>query len=459
MLTLLYVLAFMDRSNIGNARVAGMNVDLGLTPAQYNICLTVFFFPYALFEVPSNIILKLMRPSWWICILVVSWGTVMTLQGIVQGYGGLAATRTMLGVTEAGFFPAATYLLTTWYCRWETQTRMALFFSAASLAGAFSGLLAFGIQHMDGIGGLGGWRWIFVLEGILTVCIGATLPWILPDSPSRASFLTQAEKEFMHRRLEQDAGTKSGKVNVDDGFDWTQIRAALLDWKIYVGVVIYWGNRYVYARCYRAADTNDINCSICIYGFSFAAPTIILELGYTSAEAQLMTIPIYTAAAIATIIFARLADRHQTRWLFVVIPFCIASVGFIGLLSIPHPRLPGLTYAFLFFITCGLYPAVICCISWVANNLAPTWKRATGMASLMTLGNLGGAIGSNIFLANDAPHYWLGYGLSLGILIAGLGSTFLLKFTYSSLNKQRDAMSEDEIRRRYTEGESSFVDL
>lgn len=113
MLTLLYVLAFMDRSNIGNARIAGMNADLNLTPSQYNICLTVFFFPYALFEVPSNIVLKLMRPSWWICILVVSWGTVMTLQGLVQGYGGLAATRTMLGVTEAGFFPAATYLLTT----------------------------------------------------------------------------------------------------------------------------------------------------------------------------------------------------------------------------------------------------------------------------------------------------------------------------------------------------------
>lgn len=172
-----------------------------------------------------------------------------------------------------------------------------------------------------------------------------------------------------------------------------------------------------------------------------------------------MTIPIYTAAAIATILFARLADRHQTRWLFVVIPFCIASIGFIGLLSIPHPRLPGLTYALLFFITCGLYPAVICCISWVANNLAPTWKRATGMASLMTLGNLGGAIGSNVFLANEAPHYWLGYGLSLGILIAGLGSTLLLRYTYSRLNKQRDAMSEDEVRRRYTEGESELISL
>lgn len=118
----------------------------------------VFFIPYALFEVPSNIVLKLMRPSWWICILMVSWGIVMTLQGIVQNYHGLVATRTMLGFAESGFFPAATYLLTTWYCRFEVQTRLSVFFSAASMAGAFSGLLAFGIEKMAGVGGLNGWR-------------------------------------------------------------------------------------------------------------------------------------------------------------------------------------------------------------------------------------------------------------------------------------------------------------
>lgn len=114
MLTLLYVLAFLDRGNIGNAKIAGMSKDLDLSGVEYNLALTVFFFPYAIFEVPSNIVLKLMRPSWWICILMVSWGTVMTLQGIVQSYHGLIITRVFLGLTESGFFPAATFLLTTW---------------------------------------------------------------------------------------------------------------------------------------------------------------------------------------------------------------------------------------------------------------------------------------------------------------------------------------------------------
>lgn len=168
---------------------------------------------------------------------------VLTLQGIVHSYSGLLATRFFLGMAEAGFFPAATYLLTTWFCRWELQTRLAIFFSAASLAGAFSGLLAFGIQHMDGIAGLRGWRWIFILEGILTVLIGASVPWVLPDSPDRASWLTPEEKHVIKTRLQYDAGTAGAKVGSQDSFQWKYLKEALMDWKIYLGCIIYWGNR------------------------------------------------------------------------------------------------------------------------------------------------------------------------------------------------------------------------
>jgi len=114
MLTLLYVLAFLDRGNIGNAKIAGMTEDLKMNGTMYNIALTVFFFPYCVFEVPSNIVLKILRPSLWICFLMVTWGIVMTMQGIVKNYHGILITRIFLGLTESGFFPAATYLLTTW---------------------------------------------------------------------------------------------------------------------------------------------------------------------------------------------------------------------------------------------------------------------------------------------------------------------------------------------------------
>lgn len=163
MLALLYLLSFLDRGNIGNAKIEGLTDTLGLTGPEYNWCLTIFFFSYAAFEVPSNLLLKRLRPSFWLPTIMVAWGVVMTLMGIVQNYSGLLAARFFLGVTEAGLFPGVAYYITMWYCRHEAQFRQALFFSAASVAGAFSGLLAFGIAHMDGVGGLEGWRWIFIL--------------------------------------------------------------------------------------------------------------------------------------------------------------------------------------------------------------------------------------------------------------------------------------------------------
>jgi MFS family permease len=183
MLALLYLLSFLDRTapssqgpgpctdngytggNIGNAKIEGLQEDLGLTDDQYNWCLTAFFFTYAAFEVPSNLMLKKVRPSIWLPAIMVAWGIVMTLMGIVHNYAGLLSARIFLGVTEAGLFPGVAYYLTNWYKREEIQLRQAMFFSAASVAGAFSGLLAFAIGKMEGVGGLHGWQWIFILEG------------------------------------------------------------------------------------------------------------------------------------------------------------------------------------------------------------------------------------------------------------------------------------------------------
>lgn len=364
---------------------------------------------------------------------------VMTLQGLVKSYEHLIVTRIFLGMTEAGFFPAATFLVTTWYCRWQLQTRMAIFYSAASLAGSFSGLLAFGIQHMDGVGGLGGWRWIFILEGIITVLFGCLVPWTLPDTLDDASFLTQEEKRFIKLQMQREQGV-SGTETADtkDGLDWGAIKDALKDWKIYLAVVMYWGN------------------CISTYGFNFSAPTIIHQLGYSSTQAQLLTVPPYFVGSCSTLLFAYLSDKYRRRWVFIVIPFSIALVGYTALLAIPHPRLPGLTYFFLFWITAGLYASIIGTVSWVGNNLAPAFKRAVGMAILMTVGNLGGTVGSNIFLEEQAPHYWLGYGLSLGIIVAAISCTVVLRVVTQRLNKSRDQISEDEVRTRYSEGESQY---
>jgi hypothetical protein len=157
---------------------------------------------------------------------------------------------------------------------------------------------------------------------------------------------------------------------------------------------------------------------------------------------------------IGTPLIAFYADKHQTRWPFIVGPYCISAIGFLGLLSIPHPRLPGLTYAFLFCIPAGVYPPLIGLVSWVGNNLAPSWKRAVGMALLICMGNFGGAIGSNIYLENQKPNYWLGFWFGLGISVAAVIATVVLKFEYQRLNRRKETEgTEEEVRAKYGDEE------
>ncbi|KAI1608295.1 major facilitator superfamily domain-containing protein [Exophiala viscosa] len=439
LLALLYLVAFIDRGNIGNAKIAGLYDDLHLHGLQYNVALTLFFIPYGFFEVPSNIVLKVLRPSIWLSILMFSWGTVMTLMGTISSYQGLLITRFFLGVAESGFFPAATYLLTIWYKRYEVMQRMAVFYAAASLSGAFSGLLAYAIEHMDGISGLPGWKWIFILEGLVPVALSFVLYFVLPDSPETARFLTKEEKEFIINRLALETGSGHGRVTNSDRIQFKYVKAAFKEWKIFAAVVMFWAN------------------TIGVYGFTATVPSVIEGLGYSSANAQLMTIPVYVFAMILTLVFAFWSDRIQQRTPFIMAGFSIGVVGFIAELAIPHPRLPGLTYAFLFPLAGGLYSPFVPIVCLVGNNLAPSSKRAVGMALLISLGNWGGICGSNIYIASEAPKYPAGFATSLAICVCAILMAALLRRAYQNENKRRDELmrgkTDAEIRAQYTEQE------
>lgn len=159
-----------------NGTKSSLSLDLHLPATGYNTALTIFFIPYILFEIPSNIILKRLSPRVWLSICMFAFGLVTICQGLVQSYSGLLATRFFLGVAEAGMFPGCFYLIGMWYRRHEAQKRFSFFFSSTTLAGAFGGLLASAISKMNGIRGYAAWRWIFILEGILT-CVVAV--WTL----------------------------------------------------------------------------------------------------------------------------------------------------------------------------------------------------------------------------------------------------------------------------------------
>ncbi|KAJ9636860.1 hypothetical protein H2199_007854 [Coniosporium tulheliwenetii] len=206
----LYAIALIDRVNISNARVAGMDQDLGLRiGARYTIALVMFFPPYFLFELPSNILLRRVGSANWLSFIAFSWGVVMIGQGFVKSYKTLAVCRWFLGTFEAGFFPGCVYLVSCWYVRYEVQKRLAAFYLTSSLIGGFSNILAYGLMQMEGVAGVRGWQWIFIIEGLLTVTI-ATIAWFIiidfPDKAERKGFLNHSEAAFIARRIENDRG-------------------------------------------------------------------------------------------------------------------------------------------------------------------------------------------------------------------------------------------------------------
>ncbi|KAK6209132.1 hypothetical protein LQW54_006586 [Pestalotiopsis sp. IQ-011] len=419
MLALLYLLSFLDRGNIGNAKIEGLQEDLNMTSDQYNWCLTVFFFSYAAFEVPSNLLLKKLRPSRWLPLIMVAWGIVMTLMGIVRSYSGLLAARFFLGVAEAGLFPGCA--LTMWYCRHEIQLRQAMFFSAASIAGAFSGLLAFGISKMDGVGNLEGWRWIFILEGIATVIIAVLAFFCLHDFPETAKFLTEEERAFVVFRLkygQNKEATLKGQRSVAevDEFQWKYVWQAFRDWQIWINIFVYWG----------------IVCPL--YGISLFLPTIIKNLGYTSSTAQLLTVPIYITAAILAIIFAYISDRVGKRSPFVISFLFMMIIGFALCISTENPKV---VYGGVFVAACAIYPSFPGNIAWLSNNLAGSYKRSAGMALQIGVGNLAGALASNFYRARDSPRYILGHALELGFISVGIIAALIQVFAYAAINKKR----------------------
>jgi MFS family permease len=162
---LTYLLCFLDRINIGNAKLYGLEEDLNLHGTQYQTAVALLFVTYVLVEVPSNLMLKHFTPSRYIAVLTIAWGIISTLTGVVQSFGGLVACRLLLGLAEGGLFPGLTVYLTMFYTKKELALRIGYLFVSSAIAGACGGLLAYGIGFMDGIAGLSGWRWIFIIEG------------------------------------------------------------------------------------------------------------------------------------------------------------------------------------------------------------------------------------------------------------------------------------------------------
>ncbi|KAL4251559.1 MFS transporter superfamily protein [Abortiporus biennis] len=412
-LTLMYLCSFLDRGNIGNAKLQGLTTQLDLTGNKYNIALTMYFIPYCLFECPANLVLKKFRPSRWLPGITVTWGIIMTLMGLVKNYPQLVGTRVVLGVTEAGLFPGVVYYLSIWYPRHMLQYRVGIFYGGATIAGAFSGLLAFGISFMGGTRGLLGWSWIFIIEGMATVVVGIISFFILVDFPATASFLTPEEKAYVLWKKRYD----NSSVGEEEHFEMRHLYAALMDWQIWIQILVY------------------MSVIGPLYGISLFLPSIINGFGFGTTISQLLTVPPYVFATIVLLIFAWWSDKIQKRSPFILAGLVMLLIGFaINISEAPI----GVKYFGTFFCVAGSYAAFPGVIAWLGNNLAGQYKRGVGMALHIGIGNFAGAIASNIYRSQDAPRYLIGHGVELMFVGIGFITLPLMVFLYTRINKQRD---------------------
>lgn len=233
----LYLFSFLDRVNIGNARLYGLEEDLGLSSNQFQVAVSILFVTYLLFEVPSNLVLKLFTPRRWIAFIALAWGLIATMTGLVQNYGGLIAVRLLLGAVEAGLFPGLNVYLTFFYSKHELALRVGYLFVSAAIAGALGGLLAYGIGHMDGIQGMSGWRWIMIIEGIPSFLLGVITYFALPNDAQSAYFLTKEEKALMEVRRRREYGSTAGAQE----FSKKDMVRAFTDWKVWAFSIAQFG--------------------------------------------------------------------------------------------------------------------------------------------------------------------------------------------------------------------------
>ncbi|KDN41954.1 MFS general substrate transporter [Tilletiaria anomala UBC 951] len=425
--SVLYLFSFLDRTAIGNAKVAGMNVELGITATEYALALSLFFVTYGLLEVPSNLMLKKYGAKLWLPFIVFWWGVVMTLTGVVQNAGGLIAARIMLGAAEAGLFPGVSLLLSFLYPRAYISLRIGTFFSAATVAGAFGGLLAYGLSHVNA-GSYSGWRWLFIVEGLLTVGVAIISYFLLFSNVDGAKFLTDKEKHYIKDRLTYD-GTD---VPMNDEFAWKFVIAGLIDWKTWVSLITY------------------IGTVTPLYSIALTLPSILkTTLGYDAIQSQILTIPVYCVAAINVLLFSYFSDRTKNRAYFICLGTGVSAIGWImGFAS----RNPKVRYAACFIGALGSYAGFPPLIALLSQNVGGKSKRSVTLAIQVGIGGMCGIISSNIFLPQEAPNYPTAYIINIACNIVAfwgaLGLIFMLRLANARKQRMVDSGEAAKLTRK-----------
>ncbi|KAF5633157.1 major facilitator superfamily transporter [Fusarium tjaetaba] len=410
--TIIYLLCFIDRANIGNAKIAGLEADLKMQGYDFNISLSIFYISYILFEIPLNLLCKRIGPGWFIPACCLGFGICTTCTAFVNDFSTLCGLRFLLGVFEAAMLPANVYYLSRWYRRSELTFRLSFVIISASLAGAFGGLLASAILRLESFGSLHSWRMIFAIE------VGVISFFTLTDRVETATWLSSEQKTLANGRIMSE---RIGTTEVIDKFGTKRMLRGILNPVVLPTAVISFFN------------------FITVHGLSFFLPTVVRTIfpQHSVENQQLLTVPPNVLGTIMCMLFCYISWKVDKRGIFLIIcaPFSMIGYSMFLATSNPHVR-----YAATFLPVCGIFAMGAFPNAHVSANVISDTSRSSAVAFNVMLGNIGGLVSTWAFLPFDGPEYRIGNGLNL----AAQSTIFLIGicmyFAIERSNKRRSGV-------------------
>ncbi|TCD66551.1 hypothetical protein EIP91_001272 [Steccherinum ochraceum] len=419
-IVLIFIMNYIDRTAVSAARLKGIEADLQLQDTQYDTVLAVLYASYVPAQIPSNMILnRISRPSFYISICVILWGLMSALTGVSKNYAGLLATRIFVGFPEAAFYPGAIYLLSRWYTRKELAFRSAILYGGLLISNAFGSLMAAGIlSNMEGKMGIRAWRWLFYIEGAITICIGFFAMWALPDYPNNTRWISPAQRRLAMVRLSEDAGEADEDTSEDSAM--SGLIQALKDPKVPIMAVM---------TCAQLLGLSFVNFF----------PTLTATLGFSTTISLVLAAPPWIFATIVCCIGAWHADRTGERFFHISGWWWGAIIGYIIGVSTMST---GGRYFAMFLMAAG-YSGFALTAVWVSNAVPrPPAKRAAAISIVNGFGNMGNLIGSYAWKSQWGPNYHP----SMFIGIASFALASVLAFVVRCiLVKQNENLEREEM--------------
>ncbi|KAM0747823.1 MFS general substrate transporter [Meredithblackwellia eburnea MCA 4105] len=410
-LVIMYIFNYLDRQNLSAARLANIEKDLGLSDVDYQTCISILFAGYILMQTPSNIIASKIRwPAVWICLAMCIWGCLSAATAGVKSFGGLLACRFILGFCESVFFPGAIFMLSCFYNKKQLATRAAILYSGSQLGNAFGGLLAIGILKLDGVHGIQGWRWLFIIEGVATVALAAIFATYLPNSPQTCRWLTDIEREHLLWTLRVEQGSSDDRSEISG---WQGFVMAVTDPKTWMlmGVL----------------STTYISAAVVSF-----FPTVVGTLGFNRTITYVLTAPPYLLTCVVMTINGFHSDKKQERFLHIIGPLFFAIIANVIAVSTLNT---GARYFAMCLMPTSYYASAIVTLSWISGSLTqPSVKRATALAFINSFANT-----PNIwttYLYKNGPRFTAAFGVNLAASVAAILLACITRIYLSRKNSE-----------------------